>query len=178
MAFKNPDDKKRYIQQYRLANKERLDAYMKQYNQANKEKLTEYRKQYFQANKQLIADKQKIHDQANKEQVTAYNKKYYQANKERRSSYIKHYTYGLTAEQYTTLVSEQNNQCAICSKTFKSTKETHIDHCHTTGVVRGLLCTDCNLGLGRFKDNYELLVKAHDYLVRYQISTDQEVNNP
>ena len=64
--------------------------------------------------------------------------------------------YGLTREQVETLLAVP---CAICGNPSE-----HIDHCHTTGKVRAALCGFCNKGLGQFKDNKELLLKAHNYL--------------
>jgi hypothetical protein len=54
--------------------------------------------------------------------------------------------------------------CEICGAAPKETKRNSIDHCHTTGIVRGLLCDECNKGLGHFKDNPTLLIKAKEYL--------------
>jgi len=53
--------------------------------------------------------------------------------------------------------------CEICDKEI-SVSETHIDHCHSTNKVRGLICGLCNKGLGQFKDNLELLKRAVNYL--------------
>lgn len=76
--------------------------------------------------------------------------------------------YGLTLADYATLLSSQDNSCAIChahSSTF--TKNLAVDHCHTTGKIRGLLCPQCNKGLGLFKDSQQNLQKAIDYLKKY-----------
>lgn len=74
--------------------------------------------------------------------------------------------YGITYEEYRLLLSNQNNVCAICSSSEKSSykKNLSIDHCHTTGKIRGLLCSECNIGLGKFKDDVNLLEKAKEYL--------------
>jgi hypothetical protein len=58
----------------------------------------------------------------------------------------------------------QKNVCALCKKGESSGKQLSIDHCHTTGKIRGLLCSRCNLGLGLFKDNQEVLAAAIKYL--------------
>ena len=63
--------------------------------------------------------------------------------------------YGLTPEQFSRLPEE----CEICG----STERLVVDHCHTTGKVRGRLCSKCNTGLGMFKDSFEILRKALDY---------------
>lgn len=72
--------------------------------------------------------------------------------------------YGITQEDFDKMLSEQNNKCKICSIEFKGTKYTHIDHCHDTNRVRGLLCNDCNLALGQFNDNTDILDNAIKYL--------------
>jgi hypothetical protein len=73
--------------------------------------------------------------------------------------------FGIDQKDYEVLLIKQNNQCAICKK-IKSQKNLDIDHCHDTKIIRGLLCRPCNLGLGYFKDNPELLIKAAQYLRR------------
>lgn len=72
--------------------------------------------------------------------------------------------YGLTEETYEALLVSQNNLCAICCKKNETKRDWHVDHCHTTGKVRGILCHYCNLGLGNFKDNKEYLENAIAYL--------------
>lgn len=74
--------------------------------------------------------------------------------------------YGITYTEYQLLLERQNFVCAICEKgeTSSSRINLSIDHCHDTGIVRGLLCTSCNTGLGRFKDDINLLKKAVEYL--------------
>ena len=97
----------------------------------------------------------------------------YVNDKERRqSAYYKNYRkgkskqynikskYGLTQEQYLGMLTKQNSKCAICY----SETELVVDHCHKTGVVRGLLCFKCNLGLGHFDDNKTILTNAINYL--------------
>ena len=70
--------------------------------------------------------------------------------------------YGLTTDGYNALLKTQNGVCAICFGTQKG--RLHVDHCHTTKVVRGLLCGSCNRALGLMKDNIAFLSKAIEYL--------------
>ena len=70
--------------------------------------------------------------------------------------------YNITAEQFNALLKGQNNLCAICVSTFKKTP--HIDHCHATGKVRGLLCYKCNIGIGLLGDNADICEAAAYYL--------------
>lgn len=76
--------------------------------------------------------------------------------------------FGITVEQYNQFVKDQNNCCAICKKPKEQFdgrgNNFHIDHCHTTGKVRGLLCSNCNTGLGQFKDDIKSLENAIQYL--------------
>lgn len=80
--------------------------------------------------------------------------------------YSIYYRYKLTLDEYNNIIAQQNNQCAICGQLFDSsqTKTPNIDHCHTTGKVRGILCPLCNKGLGNFKDNTDILRRAISYL--------------
>ncbi len=76
-------------------------------------------------------------------------------------------TYGITQEAYDLVLEYQGGGCAICGRkenTAKYFKYLHVDHDHTTGEVRGILCDSCNLAIGKFQDNPELLRRAADYL--------------
>ena len=73
--------------------------------------------------------------------------------------------YGISKEEYFSILEKQENRCAICDKDISEKR--HLDHCHTTGKVRGLLCPSCNWGLGKFKDSTELIEKAINYLEKY-----------
>ena len=77
--------------------------------------------------------------------------------------------YGLTTEDYSAMLKAQNNLCAICGNpetaTYRGkTKALCVDHCHKTGEVRGLLCRECNLGVGYFQDAPNVLRHAIKYL--------------
>lgn len=75
-------------------------------------------------------------------------------------------TFGITLKDYHTILKDQNNGCAICgTKTPGGQGKFHVDHCHDTGKVRGLLCNRCNPALGLFNDNISLLLKAIQYLI-------------
>ena len=85
-------------------------------------------------------------------------------------------TYGITRKEYEDLLKKQEGRCAICNTKTpskdKSFKRLFIDHCHTTGKVRGLLCSTCNQGLGLLKDDMNLLNNAILYLKNYGNSND------
>jgi len=73
--------------------------------------------------------------------------------------------YGITDEDYDRMLLQQGGGCAICGVTPKrGERRFPVDHNHQTGRVRGILCRDCNLGIGRLKDDPELTEKATRYL--------------
>jgi predicted nucleic acid-binding Zn ribbon protein len=87
--------------------------------------------------------------------------------KQQQIDYNRHYLYGLTTEQYEALLASQDGKCAICRTDTWPGKGPHVDHDHNgSGMVRGILCHKCNLGLGKFDDRVDLLEAAIAYLKR------------
>lgn len=80
--------------------------------------------------------------------------------------------YGITDVEYNARLESQKGVCAICgtdtpTENHDETRpHLYVDHCHTSGAVRGLLCGNCNTGLGFFKDNPERLKAAIQYLTK------------
>ena len=73
--------------------------------------------------------------------------------------------YNISFTYYPDTLEEQDYRCAMCHiHVNDTTGRLHIDHCHTTGKVRGLLCESCNLVLGKVKDNVVTLERAIKYL--------------
>lgn len=73
--------------------------------------------------------------------------------------------YGISYQEYLTMLAAQQYACAICGTTETGKyKAFHVDHCHITGIVRGLLCSNCNTGIGNLKDDVGLLKRAIQYL--------------
>jgi hypothetical protein len=129
----------------------------------------------------------------------AYHKKYhakwYKEHKEKRLKQIAEYVegkpkewiqakgrkhhlkrrYNITPQEYETKLASQDYKCAICGKDASDNKRggkldpLHIDHCHKTKQIRGLLCHQCNSGLGQFKDNISHIQKAIDYLRKHML---------
>ncbi len=89
----------------------------------------------------------------NRNRTTKYNWRKYQYK----------YTYGITVDEYQTMVEQQGGVCLICCQPEKN-KNLSVDHCHKTKKVRGLLCGKCNVGLGYFNDSEEILEAAIIYL--------------
>lgn len=80
--------------------------------------------------------------------------------------------YGLTMAEYDLLLESQGHVCAICRSPESGRNKAgkvmrwHVDHCHETGLVRGLLCSKCNTGLGLFGDSPSLMMRAMTYLMK------------
>lgn len=101
----------------------------------------------------------------------AYEKQYSTTDKYKqkiRKQRWKEQNIGITYEQYVEMFVQQDGACAICNtKVNQFNKGMCVDHCHITNKVRGLLCTDCNRGIGSLKDNIKLLHNAISYLEKY-----------
>ena len=75
--------------------------------------------------------------------------------------------FGITLDDYIDMLDAQNGGCAICgTKDNGRYKYLAVDHCHKTNNIRGLLCTNCNRGLGMFQDSPSLLTYAEKYLTK------------
>lgn len=74
--------------------------------------------------------------------------------------------YGITEQEFTEQAARQSNLCAICEKP----KKLVVDHSHKTNIVRGLLCRECNTGLGAFYDDYNAIMRAADYIREHDIT--------
>lgn len=86
------------------------------------------------------------------------------ANPEKRYWAELKYLYGILPEQYIDLLEKQRGVCAICHRPERTRRRLSVDHDHDSGVIRGLLCTNCNAGIGNLGDNPGLLRVAAEYL--------------
>lgn len=124
-------------------------------------------------------EKLKLWAKQHPKQLKKYYKKYYAKNKSdpaframknesarwaRRKA-----KYGITRDQYEALLDEQNGRCKICGGNFGY--DLRVDHNHGTGEVRGLLCANCNSGIGYLKDDPEIMKSAIQYLSNMRLSS-------
>ena len=77
------------------------------------------------------------------------------------------YSYGITLEDYNEMLASQKGVCAICNQPCATGRKLCVDHDHKTGKVRGLLCNDCNAGIGKLKDSSAILKTAANYLDKH-----------
>jgi hypothetical protein len=120
----------------------------------NKEKTLEYAKKS-RANPALKA-KAKLYRQSNQVHIRKQSR-YYTAAK----------YYGLSPDKLDQMINNQDNKCAICSQEFiYNVKPSRmvVDHCHATNQVRSLLCSGCNVSIGGFKEDVNIMANAIKYL--------------
>lgn len=78
--------------------------------------------------------------------------------------------YGITIEQYDAMVAAQNGMCPICLGPLAgSVRRAHVDHCHVTGKVRGILCSNCNSGIGKLQESPAIFNRAATYLESHRV---------
>lgn len=109
--------------------------------------------------------KRKARERRSKE-VPFYWKEYYKRHKEQDKEKKLMSAYGLSIEEYRSMLSLQEDKCAVCGVIME---KPHVDHCHKTDLVRGLLCRDCNIGIGMFRDNPVVLLRAATYLNQHKM---------
>jgi hypothetical protein len=128
--------------------KETYNAYMRSWTEKNKDRLNAERRAR-RLNDPVFADKERKRNKNRKD------------GKNRRKNTRLKAMYGIDLDTYTEMYKTAGGCCSICNNKFESLV---VDHDHTSGFVRGLLCSPCNVGLGMFKDNGHNLLNAIIYL--------------
>lgn len=151
------------------------------------EKLAERNRKYYEENREAVREAQRARYVTNREVYNANSKAYNETNRVEISlkrslnkdslsykSWVHRLrrVYGLTPDDYARMLEEQSYGCAICGTDSPGNvggptaarKVFAVDHCHTSGKVRGLLCHHCNRGLGLFRDNPTALRLAAEYV--------------
>ena len=169
------DDKVAYMRDYRARyrstpeGREKLREASKRWKKSEAGKKAaqrRHKKKYVPSDRVLKTPEEKAETKRVRERL------YYARTRERRQemwnarmSHLKRY--GLTREQYEAMLAAQHGGCAVCGGTNGSSRNRKllcVDHCHHTGKVRGLLCDNCNRGIGALKDDLGLVRKALLYL--------------
>lgn len=152
MAYKNKEDKLAYAKKYRAENKEKVNEASR--NFMRKKRLDpEYKKMELKnAADYRFENKDKL-------KQNRFNNRFENRDK----ALFKRY--GITRDQFNIMLFEQNNKCGICGEEFKPIEgkpytQPNVDHCHSTGKVRGLLCSPCNRSLG-FNDKFKKQIKEY-----------------
>lgn len=149
--------------------------YWKKYQKLNREKILTQHREYYRKNKERLLKQNKDYRSKKGDQIREGQRKYYQENKGKWKEQHLRKKYNLSVEDFNAIFVAQNGQCAICATTFNDAfvgtrqreGKAHVDHCHTTGKIRGLLCTKCNTALGLFDEDIVRLLNAIDYLKKH-----------
>ena len=105
-----------------------------------------------------------------KDKQSTYYKQWRLDNPDKAAHYQLMNYYGITLDEYNTILEAQNYKCKICGKTAeevasgKPIKRLAVDHCHETGEIRGILCANCNTGIGLLCHDPGILKNALRYL--------------
>lgn len=167
--FNKKEYQKKYDAEHYRKNKKHSDLVNKKWRQENVERFSELSKKSYQKNKHKHVKYKKKYYVENKDSIKTYRKKFHLKYPEKTKDYNLRAIYKITLKDYKSLLKKQNYKCAICSMTnskskIKYGKPLEVDHSHKTNRIRGLLCSGCNSGLGRFKDNVKRLNNAIKYL--------------
>lgn len=139
----------------RKAEKWRYENYNSQCKQCERNRKTGYMRTY---------------RKKNPERVKKLERQWRENNPERYRSIKLKQIYGIDVKIYNEMLIAQNYECKICKTKHQAhSRESrlHIDHCHKSTKIRALLCTQCNKGLGHFRDNIEFLETAIAYLKHF-----------
>jgi hypothetical protein len=117
-------------------NQKRAIAHAKRWQQVNAERVREYQRQYRADHAQLF-----------------------------REGHLRR-VFDFTGAQYQALLEAQGGGCAVCGRAPRAGRSLHVDHNHKTGVIRGLLCFRCNVGIGHFREDTLRMADAIVYLAR------------
>lgn len=155
-----------YEQNKELIDREKKREYLREYNKTHPRKaLTpEQRQERNRKNRERYANDPEYRAKIKAQAKSAPSK----APAMRKGARLKE-SFGITMEQFEAMREAQKGACAICGKKETGSKRSvhlFVDHCHKTKSIRGLLCNNCNIGLGHFKDDSELLMKAASYLTK------------
>lgn len=137
-----------------------------------RQRARERHRKYYEANRERILERNRAQAKANPGKITARVAAWNKANPERARALrlkanLKH-KYGITPADFSRMVTEQAAQCACCRDAldFLRPHTIHIDHCHATGRIRGVLCHSCNKMLGHAKDEIKRLAAAIEFFAR------------
>lgn len=136
----------------------------REYRKNNPEKIKNVNRICYLNKREQRIKKQKQYSLENKDRIKAYRKEWLK----RKPDYSKRNDlkrkYNLELEEFDKMMQGQGNSCLTCGKLFKKRSDAHVDHCHKTQKVRGLLCSHCNTAIGLVYEKEETLQNMINYL--------------
>lgn len=158
-----------YKKKWRLDHLDILKARAHNWYLNNKEKRRAYRHEWYINNREKIISATQRYYKENRESILEYTREYSKKNRAKNRWIRMKNSHGFTEEDFNTMFKSQNNLCALCGTNNFGKQGPNIDHDHKTMKVRGILCNQCNVGLGSFKDDPLLLTKAINYLSKISL---------
>lgn len=130
------------------------------------EKRRKQGQESYQRNRQKRLEKSKEYRSARREQIQAWSKEYWRKNRDKYRCQRLQRLYGITFEAFQKRLADQGGKCKICRTTVPAGRHGIfvVDHCHKSGKIRGILCNDCNVVLGKMHDSPVLLHRAANYI--------------
>jgi hypothetical protein len=124
------------------------------------------KREWYARNRDAVKEKVRLWQQDNPERHNANRRRRRQdpvRKRRERDGHLRR-TFGITIDEYEAMFDAQGGRCGICRREPHPTISLHVDHDHERGHLRGLICFDCNAGLGKFRDRRRLLAAALRYL--------------
>lgn len=165
-----PKEKREYDKQYYRDNQEECRQYNREYHLNHAANIRSRKKRHRLNNIEKELQREANNRSNNREKIRDNNKRYYVKNKERvlkRKKINNLKKYGLSVEEMRRLYISQGGLCPICENKLEKRSRAAIDHNHTTGQIRQLLCRTCNLLIGQCKENVSILSRAIEYLNKW-----------
>ena len=130
--------------------RQKKKEYRKKWNRENKEQRLEYNREFYKRHTLKMRSRSRI---------------FYYKNREKELDRMRLSKYGITGDEFRKIIKEQNNQCPICMRSTK--KNLSVDHNHSTGKIRGIICNDCNLAVANAGDSPKILRALAIYLEKF-----------
>jgi hypothetical protein len=151
-----------YQRRWRAKNREHYNSYMRGWNARNREHRSA-------CNKIRYLNGGKVWRQGyEKSDAGKQVKRRYESSEKHKTAHMDRerlYRYGMPRGEFNKLAEFQGGKCAVCQE-LPTYMGLCVDHCHETGKIRGLVCHNCNRGMGLLKDNPKILIEAAAYLCR------------
>lgn len=168
----NLEKVKENSRRWQAENPEKVKEKGRRYRAENPEKAKEDSRKYRAANPEKVKEDSRKYRAENREKLNEDNRKYYAANQEKILSLAKEKKYGVSAKDIEQMKLTQGGACAICKVVPKKLR---VDHDHSSGKVRDLLCNTCNLALGLLKDSAIVARAAADYLDKHNFPCNEPI---
>ena len=134
--------------------------------EVQKQKRNARLKTWKEKNSEKLHEQNRVWREKNKEKLARQRRARYKKNPQKDLDYKRFKKYGITGDEFRAIVQQQNHKCPICTRNID--KNFSVDHNHTTGKIRGIICHNCNLSIGNAHDSPQRLRTMADYLEKLE----------